>query len=89
MKALFLNVRNLFEEFDYTARVLKNQTILLITRDQRLKKVQTKIIAVNKHTPKPFKDLNGDKTLPLAAYPVCLWEARMFWLLLVAYQWQK
>ena len=80
------NVRNIFEEFDYTAFVLKKQTISLIPVINASRKCKQKLLKLTKTHLKPFKDLNGDKTLPLAAFPVCLQEARMFWLLLVAYQ---
>ena len=66
MKALFLNVRNLFEEFDYTAFLLKKQTISLIPMINASRKYKQKSLQLTKTHLKPFKDLNGDKTLPLA-----------------------
>ena len=68
------------------ASVLKKQTIILIPVINASRKCKQKLLKLTKTHLKPFKDLNGDKTLPLAAFPVCLWEVRMFWLLLVAYQ---
>ena len=64
----------------------KKQTIILIPVINASRKCKQKLLKLTKTHLKPFKDLNGDKTLPLAAFPVCLWEVRMFWLLLVAYQ---